>query len=161
VSAEVAELDLATGTWTRAAFENQVAGAVRVARRSVQPCSILVLDVDDFQALQDVRGELAADTCLEALAERISTESDGGGPIGRLGGDIFALLLPGWALSRACALADRLRSAARADPSVRATLSVGVATLRSGEPWGNLLEAAESACVRAKQAGRDRSIHRR
>ena len=161
MSARVAELDLDTAAYTRQAFERELAFAVQVARRAAQPCSLLVVDVDEFQALRDVRGDLAADTCLEALAERISSESSGAGPIGRLGPDTFGLLVPGWALPRACALADRLRSAARADPSVMATVSVGVAALRPSEPWGNLLEAAETACTRAKQAGRDRSVHRR
>jgi diguanylate cyclase (GGDEF)-like protein len=160
MSATVAELDLETGTWTRGAFEKLVASMVHVARRAAQPCSLLVVDVDDFQAVRDVRGDLAADTCIEALAERISAESFGAGPIGRLGEDTFALLLPGWALPRACTLADRLRGACRNDPEVRATVSVGVAALRPGEPWGNLLEAAETACLHAKQAGRDRSVHR-
>ena len=161
MSARVVELDLETGVYTRGAFERELAFAVQVARRAAQPCSLLVVDVDDFQALKDVRGDLAADSCVEALAQRISAESSGAGPIGRLGADTFALLLPGWALARACALADRLRSAARADQCVSATVSVGVAALRPAEPWGNLLEAAEAACIRAKQAGRDRSVHRR
>src|SRR5262249_60841869 len=96
----------------------------------------------------------------EGFATGICGEGSGGGPVGRLGGDTFGLLLPGWALPRACALADRLRSATRADRCVMATVSVGVAALRPSEPWGNLLEAAETACTRAKQAGRDRSVHR-
>src|SRR5262249_11295438 len=126
MSASVAELDLETGTWTRAAFEQQVASAVHVARRAAQPCSVLVVDVDDFQAVRDVRGDLAADTCIEALAERISAESHGAGPIGRLAEDTFALLLPGWALPRACALADRLRGASRTAPAAGAPVSGGV-----------------------------------
>ncbi|HZJ53752.1 MAG TPA: GGDEF domain-containing protein [Myxococcaceae bacterium] len=160
MSARVVELDLETGVYTRGAFERELDFAVQVARRAAQPCSLMVVDVDDFQALRDVRGDLAADSCLEALAQRISSESSGAGPIGRLGADTFGLLLPGWALPRACALADRLRGAARADRCVSATVSVGVAALRPAEPWGNLLEAAETACIRAKQAGRDRSVHR-
>lgn len=155
------ELDLETCSWSRPAFERLVAEAVHVARRAVQPCSVLVVDVDDFQSLRDVHGDLAADTCLEALVERISAEGNGAGPVGRLGPDTFALLLSGWALPRACTLADRIRSAARADPDVRATVSVGVAALRASEAWGNLLEAAEQACIRAKQGGRNRSVHRR
>jgi diguanylate cyclase (GGDEF)-like protein len=161
MTARVVELDLETGAYTRNAFERELDFAVQVARRAAQPCSLLVVDVDDFRALRDVRGDLAADTCLEALAHRISTESSGAGPIGRLGADTFGLLLPGWALPRACALADKLRGATRADPCVMATVSVGVAALRPAEPWGNLLDAAETACTRAKQAGRDRSVHRR
>jgi len=161
MTARIAELDLATGVYTRQAFEREVAFAVQVARRAAQPCSLLVVDVDEFQALRDVRGDGAADGCLEALARRLSGESNGAGPIGRLGGDTFGLLLPGWGLARACALADRLRSATRTDANVSATVSIGVAALRPAEPWGNLLEAAELACTRAKQAGRDRSVHRR
>jgi PleD family two-component response regulator len=40
------------------------------------------------------------------------------------------------------------------------TVSVGVATLRRGEPWGNLIEAAERACLKAKQGGRDTVVSR-
>ena len=79
MSARVVELDLETGVYTRQAFEREVAFAVQVARRAAQPCSLLVVDVDDFQALRDVRGDLAADSCLEALAQRISAECSGAG----------------------------------------------------------------------------------
>ena len=82
MSARLAELDLETGVYTRGAFERELAFAVQVARRAAQPCSLLVVDVDDFQALRDVRGDLAADSCLEALAQRISAESNGAGPMG-------------------------------------------------------------------------------
>ena len=95
MSAQVVELDLETGVYTRGAFERELAFAVQVARRAAQPCSLLVVDVDDFQALRDVRGDLAADSCVEALAERISSESSGAGPIGRLGADTFALSASG------------------------------------------------------------------
>ena len=44
--------------------------------------------------------------------------------------------------------------------AVSLTVSVGVAGLKRNEPWGNLFEAAEDACRKAKQGGRDRTVHR-
>jgi PleD family two-component response regulator len=63
-------------------------------------------------------------------------------------------------------MAERLRRSvpttlhASAFGDFRVTISVGVAVNRRGEPWGNLLDAAEQACVRAKQGGRDAVVSR-
>jgi diguanylate cyclase (GGDEF)-like protein len=101
------------------------------------------------------------DGALSWLASLVSSVVDGAGPIGRVGGGAFAALLPGMDRERARALSERIR---RMVPRHRhrstsgefhLTVSVGVASLRRHEPWGNFLEAAELACLRAKQAGRD------
>jgi diguanylate cyclase (GGDEF)-like protein len=105
MSARVVELDLETGVYTRGAFERELAFAVQVARRAAQPCSVLVVDVDDFQALRDVRGDLAADSCVEALAQRISAESSGAGTHRPAGGGHLRAAAP-----RAGRLPGRVRS---------------------------------------------------
>jgi diguanylate cyclase (GGDEF)-like protein len=108
-----------------------------------------------------VQGAAAVDGALAWIASQISEVVDGQGPIGRLEGGAFAVYLPNYTLPRALRLAEQVRdriSRTRHDSSFRGhrlTVSVGVAALRPGEPCGNLLEAAEQACRKAKQGGRD------
>jgi diguanylate cyclase (GGDEF)-like protein len=167
MSADIAVgVDLATGAFSRARFESELAKAVSEARRTHKPISVIYVDADDFQEHRDVHGEERSLELLSWLAQRLSLVVDGKGPVGRVDGDAFAVFLPGVALTEACALGEKLRvqvanTRQRGDAgSFRVTISAGVAALRRNEPWGNLLEAAESACRKAKQGGRDRMVRR-
>jgi diguanylate cyclase (GGDEF)-like protein len=159
-------VDVATGAYLRSRFEVELARAVANAKRTQQPLSLIYVDVDDFQEHHDMHGDERAIELLAWVAERIARISDGRGPIGRIDGDAFAFFLPSVALASACAVAERVRLAVgrqRHDGDAgpfRLTVSVGVAALRRNEPWGNLLEAAENACRKAKQGGRDRLARR-
>jgi diguanylate cyclase (GGDEF)-like protein len=162
VSGEFAPwVDLHTGAYVRTHFEGLLADAVRRAHRERTPLVLLRLDVDDLQEHNDLHGQGSLDTSLSWLAVKVSQVVNGRGPLGRLGGDDFVLLLAGVPLPDALRMAEEVRRAAartlHASPfgDYRLTLSVGVAALRPSEPWGNLLDAAERALVRAKQAGRD------
>ena len=155
------DTDLLTGAWTRQRFEAELARAVSQANRARSPLALLRVDVDDTQELNDLHGWEALDGALGRLAEVLSQVVDGRGQIARVGGDEFAVILPQCtrevAVRTANAVLDalRLKSHPCADGQFQLTASAGVATARPGEPWGNLVEAAESACVRAKQGGRN------
>lgn len=154
-------VDLLTGAYTRPHFEGLLARAVKAAHQGRTPLVLLRLDVDDLQEHNDLHGQAALDAGLAWLASRVAKVVNGRGPLGRLGGDDFAVLLEGVQLPEALQLAEEVRRATgrtlHASPfgDYRLTLSVGVAALRPSEPWGNLLDAAERALTRAKQAGRD------
>jgi diguanylate cyclase len=159
-------VDLSTGAFTRARFESELAKAVSVARRGKQTLSVIYLDVDDFTEHRDIHGADRAEELLSWMADEISRSVDGRGPLGRVEDDGFSLYLPAMTLTEACTLGERLRAqiaAVRhhgASGPFSVTVSVGVAALRKNEPWGNLLEAAENACRKAKQGGRDRMARR-
>jgi diguanylate cyclase (GGDEF)-like protein len=154
-------IDLLTGGWKRAHFEAAFSRAVSDAQRLREPLAVLHLDVDNLQEHNDVHGKPVVDAALASVASLLASLLDGDGPVGRMGGDELATFLPGWSVARASRLAEELRrSVARATHRSPAgpfqlTVSVGVVALRRGEPWGNLLEAAERACTQAKQGGRD------
>lgn len=156
---DVAQLDLTTGAYQRGAFEELLAAAVSRAVRSGEPLSLIYVDLDNVQEHNDVYGRERMDSVLSSIASVISREVDGAGPIGRIDGDAFVIALSGVALEEAAKLAERIRrcvsSVLPLAPSVRQTVSAGVAQLKQPEPWGNLLEAAEEACTRAKQRGRN------
>ena len=159
-------VDLLTGAYGRPTFERELARIVSSSRQDGTPLALLYVDVDDFQEHWDTKGQAAADGLLAELAGLIAQSTGGLGPLGRLDTDAFAALLPEVDLGRACQLAEGVRHrvgmhAFHDDGGfIHVTVSVGVAGLRQNEPWGNLLDAAEAACVRAKQGGRDRIARR-
>jgi diguanylate cyclase (GGDEF)-like protein len=159
-------VDLLTGAYQRSRFEELMVRLIAEARRARTPLALIHVDVDDLQEHNDVHGRDSLDAALSWLASKISLILDGKGPIGRVGGDEFAVALPGVPLEQARRLAERLRRTmprtlhASAFGDYRLTVSVGVVTLRPGEPVGNLLDAAEEACLRAKQSGRDTVVSR-
>jgi diguanylate cyclase len=167
MSDEVASnIDLLTGAWNKERFEGEFARVVSEAQRHRRLLGLIRIDVDNLQELNDIHGRDRMDGCLAWLAEKISNVCDGRGPIARLGGDDFAVYIKDSTLEEAQRLAERLRRAvpmtlhASAFGDFRLTVSVGVAANKRGEPWGNFLEAAEQACVRAKQGGRDAVVSR-
>lgn len=167
MSAEVAHsVDLLTGAFKRDAFEAVVARAVRTARREGGQLSLLWIDVDELSEHNDLHGRTAMDTSLSWLASRVSKLIDGRGPLGRVTGGAFAVLLEGLSKEEALILSEQIR---RVIPRLlhsssfgdyRMHVSLGVASLRPTEPWGNFLEAAEDACRNAKMGGRDAVVAR-
>jgi diguanylate cyclase (GGDEF)-like protein len=155
------QVDLLTGAYKRGRFEEEVARAVALAKRAKTQLSLVHVDIDDLQEHNDVHGRDALDQAVSWLAAKVSEVADGRGPIGRLGGDELAVLMPGVGIERAAELAEALRRLvpktlhASSFGDYRLTVSVGVVALRPQELPGNLLDAAADACRRAKQGGRN------
>jgi diguanylate cyclase (GGDEF)-like protein len=130
--------------------------SARAAKKDRAPLCLLWVDVDEATEANDAHGREQVDLALAELAQRMSRVLDGKCPIGRMQGQAFAALLPGAQLPEAMRLAEALRAAQAAPgPGVALKVSCGVAAFNADQPFGNLLHAAESACTRAKQAGRD------
>ena len=127
----------------------------------------MMLDLDRFKSINDDHGHPAGDAVLRGVAVAIAQAVRGADVSGRLGGEEFALLLPGDATADAAHVAERLRGmvangvAHPAGPDRRVTLSVGVAALGPGADVAALeaaLAAADRALYEAKAAGRDRVV---
>jgi diguanylate cyclase (GGDEF)-like protein len=159
-------LDVSTGALRRAAFDARLAEAVRASRRAGSPLSVLWIDLDDLLEHNDLHGQEAIDGAIGSMVQSVADHLDGAGPIGRVTGGAFGVVLPGVDRRRAVELSRSLRAHVMGgahpigEDEVRFTVSVGVASLRASEPWGNLLEAAEEACIRAKQSGRNAVVAR-
>ncbi len=160
------QLDLETGAWKRAFFEAQLARAVSEAHSAKVPLAVLYVDVDNLQEHNDLHGQPTMNEAIARVAAKISDVVDGQGPIGRVGGGGFAVFLRNFTLERASRMGEKVRLGvplaldAFGFRESRLTVSVGVAISKRGEPWGNLLEAAEGACRHAKQAGRNAVVER-
>jgi diguanylate cyclase (GGDEF)-like protein len=161
------ETDPLTGLPNRRGFSARSDAALAAARRQGVPCAVLALDLDRFKAINDGHGHAAGDVVLRGVGAAIRASVRGGDVSGRMGGEEFALLLPGDSIADAVSVAERLRALVRAtvphpaggDAAV--TLSVGVATVGPGTPQEALdaaLAAADRALYDAKQQGRDRVL---
>ena len=87
--------DPVTGLANRALFGEQVRRAVAQARREHHAVAVIVVDLDDFKAINDRFGNAAGDAALTLLAERLAGAIRAGDTAARLGGDEFAILLDG------------------------------------------------------------------
>ena len=158
----LASTDSLTGAKSRRAFRENAALAMRDARRRDAGLSGLVLDLDHFKSVNDRHGHAVGDRMLTAAVEACRAVLDQPHLLGRIGGEEFAILLPGADLDEALAAADRLRSAiarvrvAGPTGSVGATVSIGVAELTGEvEDLDELLRRADAALYLAKASGRD------
>ncbi|ONI79713.1 diguanylate cyclase [Actinosynnema sp. ALI-1.44] len=152
------EEDPLTGLPNRRALtrelERQLALGVRGA--------LLLLDLDNFKDINDLRGHPAGDRVMCTLANLLRDRLTDGQVVGRLGGDEFAVVLPGADEREAVTVADRLRTAVAAVPlsggsgATRTTISAGVARFDTGESWQAILANADLALYASKAAGRNR-----
>lgn len=152
---QIANSDDLTGLANRLRFTE----ALRAACASRRPVALVLVDLDQFKAINDTRGHGFGDLVLKIVADMLRTECDRGELAVRLGGDEFAVLVEGGiaeerALDIAGGLLDRLAAPQRIGThAIVLGASIGVAVGRevSGE---DLLAQADIALYRAKEEGR-------
>lgn len=163
----LASRDPLTGLANRRGFDMALSTEVRRAYREGTVLSLLLLDIDHFKRFNDAYGHLAGDACLKTVGEVLQgclrRPSD---QAARYGGEEMAVVLPGTDQAGAKAVGEailqRLTELAiphSASPLGRVSASIGVATLSGPAlPGGELalVEAADRALYRAKDAGRNR-----
>ncbi|MGB6190991.1 MAG: diguanylate cyclase, partial [Terracidiphilus sp.] len=164
---ELAGLDGLTGIPNRRTLDQRLEFEMQAARRSGQPVSLLMIDVDLFKLLNDSRGHLVGDSYLvqvaHALRNSLSRTNDF---VARYGGEEFVILLPATSDAGAVRIAGRLHhdiAALRLEhplsPSAYLTISVGCTTGDSlgHHPGTALIETADRAMYLAKKLGRNRT----
>ena len=163
--AELATVDPLTGLANRRLFDERLANEWRRAERSEKPLSAIIFDVDCFKAYNDRYGHAAGDDCLRKVAAVIAGEKREGDLAARIGGEEFALILPGADPYRAMHVARlvRLKLQSLALPHAGSplgivTISAGVSSRLGTERLSaeNLMAAADEALYRSKRSGRNR-----
>lgn len=159
---EVARTDSLTGLLNRRGFEERLEDELRRAARTGDSVSLLVGDLDHFKLVNDRFGHQSGDEALRRFGELvvgIKRSIDGAA---RIGGEEFALVLPGTEPAGAQVLAERLRRRVRevlVDYGLPLSVSLGVASYpRHARTADDLLGRADQAMYLAKRLGRDRSV---
>ena len=154
----LADTDPLTGLSNRRSF---FADANQVVADSSKPCALLVIDADHFKDLNDNYGHAVGDTALVNIADVLRSSFRDTDLICRVGGEEFAVLLPGASSDQATTIAQRVVDAVADSPIVAGnaiitySVSCGVAEARRGEALADLFKRADDAMYAAKECGRN------
>ncbi|MDB5919121.1 MAG: hypothetical protein JWR40_3355 [Massilia sp.] len=159
--AQLATIDSLTGLVNRRAFFERTDSARLLATRLHSPISLMMIDIDHFKRLNDRFGHATGDEALRVFAATARLTLRDHDIMGRLGGEEFALVMPGTDLEGATQAAERLRLAVAAalppasDSQYGMTVSIGVVVIDPNEHINSALARADRALYGAKSSGRD------
>ncbi len=153
------KVDELTGLSTRRHFNEFLGKMVALSHRQGRPLSVIMADFDEFKKINDSFGHLVGDRVLAAAGEIFKSEIRYEDMAGRMGGEEFAIVLPGIDISGANEVAERIREKIKdlkLDPLVNPiSLTLGVAQLKAGETASELLDSADKALYQGKEQGKD------
>jgi len=156
----LAGTDPLTGLHAKHRFDDMLAEAFRVARLTETPLVVFMMDMDGLKSINDTWGHTMGAHTIATVGKLIAKALGKRGEACRFGGDEFCAYasVP---IERGLAIAEAIRTAVEegryvlGDVSVRATISIGLAALDHVDAPGELVEAADEALYRAKNAGRN------
>lgn len=164
----LATYDSLTGLLNRRAFLEAAEKYLELAKRYQWPFSLLLLDIDDFKAVNDKFGHSAGDDVLRAMGQVLSRVSRKSDLMGRYGGEEFILLLPETSYDNTLSFSERLHDAIAKecisvdDISIRMTVSVGVvlcaARVNDKLALDDLIKRADVRLYKAKSLGKSCTV---
>ena len=162
---KIAEFDQLTGISNRYHFNNQAELALEFCRKNNQPAAVILFDLDHFKSINDNHGHAVGDWALQAVVGTCRHFMRNNDVFGRIGGEEFAVVLPGCQTDKAALLAEICRDAIAAidtedsGTTFPLTASFGVSgSDSSGYQLKQLLADADKAMYRAKDGGRDQVV---
>lgn len=165
---ELATTDPLTELFNRRVFHERFNEMAARCRRSLNPLSVLMVDLDHFKIVNDTFGHDAGDEVLRRTADELRACVRGTDIVARLGGEEFAVLLEDASQEAAMMMAERIRASVAGlvvvaeAGEVRPTTSVGCTTWHGDDSdvdQKSLMEQADQALYRAKGDGRNRAVH--
>jgi diguanylate cyclase len=156
--------DPLTGIANRKAFDTQLAKAIENSKKSGEPVTLFMCDIDRFKKFNDTWGHQTGDHVLRLVANSISENVKGRDTVARYGGEEFAVILPNTAMDLAINLANQIRSTVQEKKLVKKstgdvlgtiTVSIGVAQVRADDVPATLISRADACLYAAKNAGRN------
>ncbi|MEZ9541940.1 diguanylate cyclase [Vibrio sp. 10N.286.48.C11] len=163
---ELSEIDPLTGLYNRRTYSAYLKRILSFSRRSGEPLSLMIIDIDNFKNYNDNYGHAAGDTTLKIISSQlrknVSRESD---LLARYGGEEFVVVLPNTNLRDAKDVAERIRKNIQAEAITHeystdagvVTVSIGISTIKGKViDTDNLFLQADKSLYKAKTSGRNR-----
>lgn len=155
----MAREDHLTGVSNSRSFWEDLDVELQRMTRDDRPLTVLFIDVDNFKTVNDQLGHKTGDGVLKCIGQSMKDLTRAVDIVARIGGDEFAMLLPGADVEAGILVAERLRTTFRERCLVNdiVSLSIGVATFKSPpDKAESLLHAADRLMYEAKSTGKNR-----
>jgi diguanylate cyclase len=155
-----ARTDTLTGLPNRRALDSELTRRLNECNRGAT-LSLIIFDIDHFKRFNDRYGHLAGDAVLVGVGRVLRQLISEPALAARLGGEEFAVVLPGRQAAEAGRLAEQVRAALERTPcsyerkQLHVTISCGVTEARAGETMLDLIKRADQALYASKSAGRN------
>lgn len=153
--------DELSGLLNRRGFEAKAGAALRRSADEGLPAALLIADLDNFKQVNDRHGHACGDAIIAAFGAHVRAVGPDSMIAGRIGGEEFALLLPGTGIEAARQLAEAVRTGLagacgdQIPPALTPTASIGLAANVPGTGLSQLMRQADEALYVAKRSGRN------
>ncbi len=151
---ELAHLDPLTSLLNRRGWDNQSQRVYSRCMQAGQPMAVVMLDLDHFKRFNDQHGHTQGDQLLKQFASELLSRCRPGDVVARMGGEEFAVALPGCDAQAAYKQIERLRH----DLTAPTRFSSGIAQVDGTLTIDQALQRADLALYDAKRQGRARSV---
>jgi diguanylate cyclase (GGDEF)-like protein len=157
--------DELTGLANHGRFQEILSAEIEQVRRYPHPIGLIMIDVDNFKAVNDTHGHPQGDVVLRHVARAVRENSRDVDSPARYGGEEMAVILPHTDLEGAYAIAERVRAAIQGleiplmngSGVLRVTASLGVAASALGDKDA-LIAGADNALYAAKRGGKNQTV---
>jgi diguanylate cyclase (GGDEF)-like protein len=159
---ERSETDMLSGLYNRRGFEARAEPGLQAAQRGAVPAALIACDLDHFKSVNDSFGHEAGDRVIRAFATLVRRTAPERAISARIGGEEFAIFIPGANQQAGQLYAEAVRASFAATrveglpDGTRFTASFGVAECHDADSLSELRRRADSALYAAKRNGRDR-----
>lgn len=161
---QLAKTDGLTGIANHRSFHEALDREIARSARKGTPCSLMIMDIDDFKKVNDTYGHLVGDAVLKNLVQRVLENIRTIDIFARYGGEEFGIILPETAIKGAEILAGRIKDAITAKPfeyaqhSIHYTTSIGLSVFNPERPVKKdvLVDQADTAMYSSKRGGKNR-----
>ncbi len=161
-----ANLDELTGLYNRKYFNDVLSREFSSCRRSNEPLSLMMFDIDHFKKINDTYGHLGGDLVLKTLGRVLQKDLRLENVACRYGGEEFSVIFRGLKWDAVAQIAERIRKGVENESftfkehTFKATISIGIATLEENnlDTYEDLIHRADEHMYEAKETGRNRIV---